>query len=118
MMAMANHTRWMGGDLAVVYATGGAAGNRQVLQVMADVFGAEVVRSRARNSAALGAAIRAWHADAMASGNPIGWDEVVVGLTEPEPTWRFQPRPEAVAIYIELRARYADAEAAALSNAE
>jgi xylulokinase len=116
MMAMANHTRWMGGDPAVVYATGGAAGNRQVLQVMADVFGAEVVRSRARNSAALGAAIRAWHGDARASGHPLEWDEVVVGLTEPEPTWRFQPRPEAVAVYAELRERYAEAEAAALRS--
>jgi len=116
MMAMANHTRWMGGDPAVVYATGGAAGNRQVLQVMADVFGAEVVRSRARNSAALGAAIRAWHADAMASGHPIEWDDAVIGLTEPEPEWRFEPRPEAVAVYAELRARYAKAEAAALES--
>jgi len=114
MMAMANHTRWMGGDATVVYATGGAAGNRQVLQVMADVFGAEVVRSRARNSAALGAALRAWHADALASNRPIAWDDVVKGLTEPDPAWRFKPRPHAVAVYATLRLRYAEAESAAL----
>jgi sugar (pentulose or hexulose) kinase len=46
----------------------------------------------------------------------LEWDEVVVGLTEPEPTWRFQPRPEAVAVYAELRERYAEAEAAALRS--
>ncbi len=114
MMAMANHTRWMGGDPSVIYATGGAAGNRQVLQVMADVFGAEVVRSRAHNSAALGAALRAWHADALASGRLLEWDNVVAGLTEPDPAWRVQPRPDAVAVYAALRKRYAAAEARAL----
>jgi xylulokinase len=113
MMAMANHTRWMGGDTSVVYATGGAAGNRQVLQVMADVFGAEVVRSRARNSAALGAALRAWHADALAAGRPVEWDDVVAGFTEPDPAWRVQPQPEAVGLYADLRRRYAEAETAA-----
>ena len=112
MMAMANHTRWMGGDLSVVYATGGASGNRQVLQVMADVFGAEVVRSRARNSAALGAALRAFHANRRDSG--LTWDDVVIGFTEPDPSWRFQPRPEAVAVYADLRQRYAEQEALAL----
>jgi xylulokinase len=116
MMAMANHTRWMGGDPSVIYATGGAAGNRQVLQVMADVFGAEVVRSRARNSAALGAALRAFHADALASGHPVEWDDVVTGFTEPDPGWRFKPRAHAVAVYAELRKRYAAAEVEALRS--
>ena len=116
MMAMANHTRWMGGDPSVIYATGGASGNRQVLQVMADVFGAEVVRSRAHNSAALGAALRAFHADAFASGQARSWDDVVAGFTEPDAAWRFQPRRGAVAVYAELRQRYAEAEKAALSG--
>ena len=114
MMAMANHTRWMAADTSVIHATGGAAGNRQVLQVMADVFNAEVVRSRARNSAALGAALRAWHADARAEGRPIDWDDVVTGFTEPEPEWRFRPRADAVRVYADLRRRYAEAEENAL----
>lgn len=120
MMAMANHTRWMGGDTSVVYATGGASGNKQVLQVMANVFGAEVVRSRAGNSAALGAALRAWHADARASDAPVEWDDVVKGFTEPDPEWRFQPDPAAVRVYAELRKRYALAEARelAIANAQ
>jgi xylulokinase len=117
MMAMANHTAWMGGDTSVVYATGGAAGNRHVLQVMADVFDADVVRSRARNSAALGAALRACHADALASGRPRDWDDVVRGFTEPEPDWRFHPRAEAAAVYGSLRKKYAAAEFEALQTA-
>jgi xylulokinase len=116
MMAMANHTQWMGGDAAVIHATGGAAGNKQVLQVMADVFGAEVVRSRARNSAALGAALRAWHGHAAHTGRPVEWDDVIAGFTEPDPDWRFQPRPDAVSVYARLRRRYADEEARLLTT--
>jgi len=111
MMAMANHTQWMGGDTSVIHATGGAAGNPQVLQVMADVFGARVIRSRTRNSAALGAALRAWHGHAAAIGAPVEWDHVVEGFTESDPQWRFQPRPEAVRTYAALRKIYADEEA-------
>lgn len=110
MMAMANHSRWMGADTTTVYATGGAAGNRAVLQVMADVFGAEVIRSRTRHSAALGAALRALHADQLAAGRTMEWNDVVTGFTEFDPAWHFHPNPGASAIYAELRQRYASAE--------
>ncbi len=116
MMAMANHTRWMGGDTSVVYAMGGASGNRDVLQVMADVFGAEVVRSHAGNAAALGAALRAWHADRQASGTAIDWEDVVAGFTDPDPAWRVHPRADATAVYADLRQRYAEAETDALKG--
>ena len=126
MMAMANHSRWMEAGSGMeagsldparrIYASGGASGNRDVLQVMADVFGAEVVRSRAGNAAALGAALRAWHADCLDGGQPIGWDEVVADFTAPDPAWRVQPRPEAVATYRQLRERYAQFETAAVAD--
>ena len=41
---------------------------------MADVFGADVYRSTVSNSAALGAALRAWHADAVDEGTPLSWE--------------------------------------------
>jgi len=116
MMAMANHTRWMTADPSHVLATGGAAANRDILQVMADVFDAEVIRSRAGNAASLGAAVRAFHADRLASGQPIGWDEAVAGLTEPDPSACVAPRPEAVVVYRELRRRYAEVERQALER--
>ncbi len=116
MMAMANHTHWMGGDTSTIYAMGGASGNRDVLQVMADVFGAEVIRSRTGNAAALGAALRAWHADRAASSSPMEWTEVVAGFTDSDPAWRVKPRAEAVAVYVELRRKYADAERQALEK--
>jgi xylulokinase len=116
MMAMANHTRWMAADPSHVIATGGAAANRELLQVMADVFDAEVIRSAAGNAAALGAALRAYHADRLASGQPIAWEEAIAGFTAPDPSARIAPSPEAAAVYRDLRRRYAEVEAAALSG--
>ncbi len=70
LMSMALHSRWMGVTPSEIRATGGAAANREIMQVAADVFAAPVERLGAGNSAALGAALRAWHADALADGQP------------------------------------------------
>jgi len=109
MMAMANHSRWMGVDVRTIHATGGAAINPDILQVMADVFDAEVRRFNVTNSACLGAALRAWHADAAASGTPISWHDVVRDLAQPTGS-AITPRPEAVAVYRDLRRRYLEGE--------
>ena len=48
MLAMATHAGWMGERVARIHATGGASANRAILQVMADVFGADVLPARRR----------------------------------------------------------------------
>ena len=126
MMAMALHSQWMGVRIDTIHATGGAAANPQILQVMADVFGADVHRFEIGNSAALGAALRALHADRAASGTPLSWDEVVAGLAEPVPGSRLregfgaQARivPDAVnhAVYRDLLQAYARFEESKLRD--
>jgi xylulokinase len=107
MMAMANHSAWTGERCDTIYATGGASANRELLQVMADVFNASVYQFRVDNAACLGAALRAWHADAIASGDPVGWDEIVRGLAEPVAESRVMLRPDAAHQYEGLLRRYA-----------
>ena len=48
MMSMALHSQWMARRVDTIHATGGAAVNREILQVMADVFGADVYQLRRR----------------------------------------------------------------------
>jgi xylulokinase len=115
MLALARHSAWMGVTPRQIRATGGAAVNAEILQVMADVFDAEVVRFDAPDSAALGAAIRAWHADRLADGDPIGWDEAIAGLAEPATSSRITPVPAHVSIYRRLRSVHAAREAEALA---
>ena len=116
MMAIARHWRWMGVDVDTIYATGGAAANVQILQVMADVFNAQVYQLEIGNSAALGAALRAHHADAVRSGRPISWEEVIDGLVEPVATSRLAPQPGAHAVYRDLMKAHEACEAHALGR--
>jgi xylulokinase len=107
MMAIANHASAVSGSIDRVIATGGAAVNRAVLQVMANVFGVDVYRLDVENSAALGAAIRAYHSDRLAAGEPIAWRTAVSGFTDPQPEHCVSPNPELVQMYAELRTNYA-----------
>ena len=116
MMAMANHSRWMGVTIQTIQATGGAAANRAILQVMADVFGADVSPSRVGNSACLGAALRAWHGDTKARGETLPWSEIVRGFA-PDPSTRVSPTAAHTRVYARLRERYARLEQRALESA-
>lgn len=108
LMAMANHAESMS-DIPVerIIATGGAAANHAILQTAANIFGADVYRLDAGNAAALGAALRAYHADRLVSGEPVSWNTVVSGFTDPNPGHRVSPNPKYVAMYSELRKDYA-----------
>jgi xylulokinase len=110
MMAMANHSAWMGVAVHTIHATGGGSANRDILQVMADVFGADVLQFPVGNSACLGAALRAWHADARSRGREIPWTTIVRHLAEPIPGSRLTPVPERVKMYADLRSQYAEFE--------
>jgi xylulokinase len=114
MLAMRIHTRWAAPRVECIHATGGAARNAALLQVMADVFGAPVHRIDVANSACLGAALRAAHADAAAdgasNGRPVDWQDVVAGFAEPNPALAVEPDPAAVSVYRTMAGAYEDHE--------
>jgi xylulokinase len=116
MMALALHSRWMEVHVDSIYATGGASANREVLQVMADVFGAGVDQLEIGNSAALGAALRAFHADRLADGEELTWDDVIAGFVEPMASSRVEPDPARHALYGALMEVHAACEAHALGR--
>jgi sugar (pentulose or hexulose) kinase len=108
MMAMANHLADITTDpIDRIVATGAAAGDHAILQVMANVFGADVYRLDAVNAVALGAALRAYQADGLAGVDPVSWASVVADVTEPNPGHRVSPNPKHVATYAALRRNYA-----------
>lgn len=108
LMAMANHAPAVsGGSIERVIATGDTATHRAILQVMANVFGVEVYRLDTELSGALGAALRAYHADRLTAGEPVTWKTVVSGFTDPKPGHRVSPNPKHVATYAGLRKDYA-----------
>jgi xylulokinase len=110
MMAMSEHSRWMGVRPATIYATGGGAANREILQVMADVFDAVVYTFESPDSAALGAALRAWQADTNER-----WVDVVRDFCQPAGVG-IRPDPAHVTTYRALQPRYSALERAALAG--
>jgi xylulokinase len=116
-MAMALHSRWIAADVKTIHATGGAAINREILQVMADVFGADVYQFEVSNSAALGAALRAIHAEMHSRDVAVSWSDVVRGLAEPLASSRLRPDPGRHAMYAQLMNVYATCEAFAQGKA-
>ena len=106
MMAMALHSRWMDVDVKTIHATGGASANRAILQVMADVFGADVYQFDVGNSACLGAALRAFHGHRAAIGAPVAWDDVVRGLAEPVKSSLVSAESSHHAMYLQMIDRY------------
>ena len=110
MLAARLHSAWMAPQVDTIYATGGAAVNRGILQVMADVFGADVYQFDVANSAALGAALRAYHADLLAGEGEAVWSQIVRGFADPVPGSRIEPDPERHALYREMLDVYAACE--------
>jgi xylulokinase len=116
MLSMALHSRWMTRKVDVIHATGGAAINHEILQVMADVFGCRVCRLPVGNSAALGAARRAAHAHMRQRGESASWPDVVASLAEPLALSAVDPDPKRHALYVDMIPVYAACEAHALSR--
>ncbi len=107
MLSMRRHSAWMGVRPEQIFATGGASGNPEILQVMADVHECPVFRFEVTNSAALGAALGAAHAWHLGRAQPLGWEDVVRGFCDPVPGSEVRPRPEAAAAYRPLLDRLA-----------
>ncbi|MEO5895034.1 MAG: FGGY family carbohydrate kinase [Vicinamibacterales bacterium] len=111
MMALSRHSAWMGVTPRRIHATGGGAANADILQVMADVFDADVQQFDGTDSAALGAALRAYQAHSGAS-----WPTVMDGFTRRAPASLIRPIASHVAIYRRLRSTYVAREQAALAT--
>jgi xylulokinase len=113
MMAMANHSAIVTRrKVERLLATGGASVNREILQVMADVFDAEVQPMAGGNAACLGAALRAFQAHEQAEGRAREWADVYKGVRAGERGARIFPVPANAAVYRELRQAYAEFERA------
>ena len=76
-LSMKAHAQKMGLPTAParILATGGGSENAEMMQVLADVFGAEVIVADTSNAAALGAALRAAHGVACRKAGK--WIDVV-----------------------------------------
>lgn len=89
-----------------VLATGGASANKQILQVLSDVFNAPVYTMDLSDSASLGSAYRALHG--LAAGSGLSYLDAV--QKAPEPQLVCTPHPTAQQVYDPMLKRFAHLE--------
>ena len=116
MLSMRRHSAWMKVSPERIFATGGAANDRALLQVLADVMNCRVLRIEVSKSAALGAALQAAHGWLTANGQKPRWETLVAGFCQPVPGSEIRPDKKAAKVYDQLVKKYAVCEAAALKK--
>ena len=99
-LSMKRHSDWIGVKPERILVTGGAAQNRGILQVLADVFQAKIQTLSVGNSSALGGALRAAQA---ATGKP--WSELFAAFAAPDDVV-LKPNPDAARAYEKLEPRF------------
>jgi xylulokinase len=114
MLAMRLHSQWMQVAPERIFVTGGAANDRALLQVLADVMDCPVLRIEVAKSAALGAALQAAHGWLTAGGKKVKWEKLVAGFTVPVPGSEVLPDKRAVKVYDQMLRKYAESEYDAL----
>jgi len=99
IMAMAHHSRVFGKKPDTILVTAGASENFGLLQTIADVFDAEAQSFEVKDSAALGAAIRAARCCLQKRGNSPNWRTLTELFTTQRHSLVARPRQEAVRVY-------------------
>ncbi|KAJ3611451.1 hypothetical protein NHX12_021466 [Muraenolepis orangiensis] len=98
-----------------VLATGGASSNKDILQVLSDVFDAPVFTIDVANSACLGSAYRALHGLESVESD-VSFSDVVKNAMEPQ--LAVTPNPRAKEVYNQMLKRYAELEDRVLQEAD
>jgi xylulokinase len=102
-LSMQRHSDWIGERPERILVTGGAAKNRGILQVISDVFQAELRTLSVANSSALGGALRA--------ANAVGrhaFAELSERFCAPDSARAVRPTPGSERAYDTLRTLYAE----------
>jgi xylulokinase len=102
-LSMRHHSDWIGEHPTQILVTGGAARNRGILQILSDVFQAELKTLSVANSSALGGALRA--------ANAVGrhaFPELAGRFSAPDAARSVRPTPGSGSAYDSLQKLYAE----------
>jgi len=103
-LSMFLHSSNIGMHPKRILVTGGASKNQHIARILCDVFGIPVYGITKSNSAALGAAYRAFHGWRCAVTSKFIPFEEVVG--SPDFDWEITPNIDSHQVYLQLINRY------------
>lgn len=99
VMAIFNHSNWTGRHPRSIIVTAGGSENRGLLKVIAQVFGTEVRSLEVKESAALGAALRAAHCCMNRNKKTVSWSDLTDAVVGSQSVETFRPAADEVQIY-------------------
>ncbi|MBD3197271.1 MAG: carbohydrate kinase [Candidatus Lokiarchaeota archaeon] len=112
-LSMRLHSQWIGEKPDIIYATGGASANKSILQILADIFKIPVMKFNVTNSAALGAALRAYksYSDNV-NKEEEEWGIIIKDFLKPQKYLEIKPRTQYGELYddmVKIYERYEEA---------
>ncbi|NVM35664.1 MAG: carbohydrate kinase [Candidatus Lokiarchaeota archaeon] len=117
-LSMRLHSEWIGEKPNEIYATGGASANRDILQVMANIFNTKVRKFEFTDSAALGAAFRAAKSYYDLINKEKTWDEIINKFIDFKKSILIKPNKEYIKLYDDMLDLYGKCESFILKNGE
>ncbi len=117
-LSMKLHSKWIGEKPTEIYATGGASANKDILQVMANIFNTKVRMFELTNSAALGAAFRSAKSYYDLTNKIKSWDEIINKFIDFQKSVIIEPNEKYIGLYDDMLKLYKNYEDFILKNGE
>ncbi|UCD02484.1 MAG: carbohydrate kinase [Promethearchaeota archaeon] len=117
-LSMRLHSEWIREKPKEIYATGGASTNKDILQVLANIFNTKVRMFDFTDSAALGAAFRAAKSYNDSKNKINSWNEIVNKFIDIHKSIVIKPQKEFKDLYDDMLELYKKFEEYILKNKE
>lgn len=115
-LAIRIHSQWINKAPVEIIATGGGSENREILQVLSDVFQTPVKILNVLDSAALGAALRSIQSFKAYNGEKLQWSELIQLCKDLQPIEILTPREDNKILYDQMMEIYQSYEQFILQN--
>ncbi|MFX0023458.1 MAG: xylulokinase [Candidatus Hermodarchaeota archaeon] len=117
-LSMRLHSKWIGEKPKIIYSTGGASANKEILQLLANIFNTNVLMFEITDSAALGAALRAAKTYYDNSYEKKSWNEIIDKFLNLNNYMIIEPESKYIELYDDLLLLYEKFENFALQDGE
>ena len=115
-LSMRIHSEWIEEKPKEIYATGGASANKDILQILANIFNTKVRIFEITDSAALGAAFRAVKSYNDSKNEIISWNEIIDKFLNLQKSLVIEPENEYLELYDDMLVLYKNYEDFILRN--
>ncbi len=112
------HSEWIGEKPSEIYATGGASANKDILQVLANIFNTKVRLFELTDSAALGAAFRAAKSYYDLNNQIKSWNDIINKFIDFQKCIVLEPNNKYIELYEDMLMLYKNYEDYVLNKGE